>query len=531
MPLLDYGYNDIPFDYEKNPELVGLLRKYGVLKDQQPGMVPQAAPSGQATPAVPTAPVTPTAPSANIPAMADPVAGLLTAAAEKDKNKSQNKWALPLGLGLLNMGAGLMGPYIPATGQAPPYARGIQGLSQGVLTGAKLQEAQGSKELDRLHKMAQTITGLKAAYAQPERVKIGEKWYVKQANGKLLPEEGTSKKTEIDKLMEDLGISRDEAIQKQAELKAKGTAAGKPEKPEKTKTTIKEMLDPNNPTGPPKLFLLNSETGEVMKEVGTSKTGGEIDFSPEGIDMMSRNFILTGQVPGLGLGRVATQARMKIMNNAARIMANEGLTPTDIQANKSLMGAFKAEASRIQSQRGPMLAFADTADKNLDVALNLSSKVGRTGVPVLNRWLLAGRKSVAGDPDVAAFDAATRVAINEFAKVTSSATGGGVTSDAARKEIESMLHSAQTPEQFQAVVNTLRTDMKNRVSGYENSLNRVKQGIELLGQTKGGESTSSPRKTSGQPQPITTKNAQPIGKTPDGKTVYRGPDGKNYIAE
>ena len=77
-------------------------------------------------------------------------------------------------------------------------------------------------------------------------------------------------------------------------------------------------------------------------------------------------------------------------------------------------------------------------------------------------------------PAIQKFDAAVRTAINEYAKVTSSATGGSVTSDSARKEVESMLNSAQTPEQVTAVTKLLRQEMGNRKAGYNKQIEEVK---------------------------------------------------------
>ncbi len=216
--------------------------------------------------------------------------------------------------------------------------------------------------------------------------------------------------------------------------------------------------------------------------------GSELDLSPEAIDAMARRYALDGTMPGLGLGKAATQARSKVMNRVAEIMAQEGQTPQDLKSNQIINAGLRAELTRTMGQRGPMLAFAKTADKNLDLASSLSEKVGRMGSPVINRWILAGRSKGLGDPDVASFDAAVRVAINEFAKVTSSATGGGVTSDQARKDIEGILYSAQTPMQFKAVVATLKTDMDNRVKGYDYQINNIQESLKQVGKpgSRGG---------------------------------------------
>jgi hypothetical protein len=124
------------------------------------------------------------------------------------------------------------------------------------------------------------------------------------------------------------------------------------------------------------------------------------------------------------------------------------------------------------------MAFASNAEKNLKLAGQLSEKVGRSGNPALNRWILAGKRSIAGDVDVVRFDAALRTGINEFAKVTSSATGGSVTSDSARKEVEDMLNAAQTPAQVKGIIDLLvNKELQNRRTSYDEQIKTIKESI------------------------------------------------------
>jgi hypothetical protein len=192
-------------------------------------------------------------------------------------------------------------------------------------------------------------------------------------------------------------------------------------------------------------------------------------WTPGAIELAAQTYVQTGTLPPLGMGKAGVQARATILNRSAVIADSMG-GPEGQAARNALYKANAAELVKLQSQRGPVLAFEKTAEQNLSLAQELSNKVDRSGMPVFNRWNLSGRKAVQGDPEVAAFDAAVRVAINETAKVTSGASGGAVTSDAARHEIESMLNSAMTKAQFDSVVKVLRTDMSNRMKGYEEQI-------------------------------------------------------------
>lgn len=200
-------------------------------------------------------------------------------------------------------------------------------------------------------------------------------------------------------------------------------------------------------------------------------------FTPQAIELAANTYIQTGSLPPLGMGKSGVNVRGKILNRAAELAESMGGVEGQAARN-ALYKANAAELVKLQTQRGPVMAFEKTARENIKIAKDLSNKVDRTGVPVFNRWSLAGRKAVQGDPDVAAFDAAVRVSINEVAKVTSGSTGGAVTSDSARREIESMLNTAMTKPQFDAVVNVLERDMDSRIKGFDEQISMVTSALK-----------------------------------------------------
>lgn len=206
----------------------------------------------------------------------------------------------------------------------------------------------------------------------------------------------------------------------------------------------------------------------------TKQGGAGPEFTPDAIKAMGTRYGQTGELPPMGMGKKAAEARIQIINQWAKDLTNTGETP---EANAARQIAFKAstgELKQLQAQRGKVLAFARTAEKNLALAGELSEKIDRTGIPVVNRWLNAGRRAITGDVDLARFDAALRTAINEYAKVTSSATGGAVTSDTARKEVEDLLKAAMTKEQVRGVINLLvENELPNRIAGYEEQITTI----------------------------------------------------------
>lgn len=207
--------------------------------------------------------------------------------------------------------------------------------------------------------------------------------------------------------------------------------------------------------------------------------GGET-LSPQAIELAAQQYYTTGQLPAMGMGAKSTTAREKVMNRAGEIAASAGTTGADFVARTQFAKASQNELSALLRQRGLIMAFASTADQNLDAALELSKKVDRQGVPVINRWILAGRQSIQGDKDVTDFNIFNNRAVTEIARLTSSATGGGVSTDSARREAAQLLETAFTPEQYESAVKTLKQEVTFRRKGYEDQIKSVEQNVRRL---------------------------------------------------
>lgn len=208
----------------------------------------------------------------------------------------------------------------------------------------------------------------------------------------------------------------------------------------------------------------NGQWVEVGKGPRSSLAGSINEMSEDDLRTAAEMYVIRGQQPSLGFN---PQIRAKFWREVNKVMKEKDLTPEDVATGQAFYKANSQALGKLEGQKALILTFEKTAYKNAQLALDTSEKVDRTGSPAINRWLLAGKRSLAGDPAVAKFDLAVRTFINEYARVTNSATGGGVTSDAARKEIESALNSAQTKEQVKAVIEQAKQEMENRRVAYE----------------------------------------------------------------
>lgn len=202
-------------------------------------------------------------------------------------------------------------------------------------------------------------------------------------------------------------------------------------------------------------------------------------FSPDTIDQMAQRYRLDGTLPPAGMGASGNIVRAKILNRAAEMAKADGQSGEAERIRQSGYKANTQALGQLEKQRNLVLAFEKNALANADLALQQSEKVDRVGSPAIDRWIQAGKKEVLGDVEVAKLHTAIRTFVNEYAKVTTSVTGGGVTSDSARKEIDDLLRAAQTKEQVRGVIGLMKQEMKNREKSYEQQVSELKQSMKL----------------------------------------------------
>ncbi len=483
--------------------------------------LPQAAPA-QPTPAEPTQQrgflsrlfggddQTSVTQSPTVQGQSQDLLGLLS-----NQSNQKNKWMLPLSLGLMEMGAGMAGPYTPLK-DAPPWARAVKGLSSGILAGTTIQKQQA----DDLYKKIGSMVQLKKLLSEGTIKEIGGKKFIQQPDGKWtqIKDDAGGKGTTAERLASKAGISLEEATRRLAKAGAegKGDIEGKTQSFEQLaekslteklgrKPLASEILaeiqklkveqgkasregkdilyvdpyDPNKyvygPSGAPP----PGYEGYIPKELVGKKTPPP-PYTPGGALMGSKEWLQTGKLPsGFGVGA------QQVVENLA---AEAGISREDIGDIRSSYKALTTAQSAIQRQYGLIGSFINATELNLKLSERMSEAVQRYGSPVTNKWALWFRKNVAGevgespDKDVAAFDAVVRPTVNEYAKVTSSATGaGGVTSDASRKEISDILSTIFNKGQFKNISAALHEEMNNRNIGYNQKLDEVRGQIKQNG--------------------------------------------------
>lgn len=168
-----------------------------------------------------------------------------------------------------------------------------------------------------------------------------------------------------------------------------------------------------------------------------------------------------GNVPSFGMG--GGKQKAAIFNSMAGKAKAQGITGTDIATGSAAFKANSAALSQITKAQTAIGSFEQTASQNADVALGLMNKgAGPTGSPIIDRWVRAGGKSVAGDADVSKFDTALTTFVNEYAKVMSGGYGAAATSDTMQAHARELLNPNMSKEQIVGNIQVMKQDMANR---------------------------------------------------------------------
>lgn len=206
----------------------------------------------------------------------------------------------------------------------------------------------------------------------------------------------------------------------------------------------------------------------------------------DALDQAAGRYLLDGTLPpNLGRGAQGAANTSAILNKAASISRERGDSGEATRIGQLAAKANASALTDLSKRESQVAAFERTFVKNTELVEELSKKVDRSGVPLLNKWVNVGKRAVTGDPDLSAFDATVKGAVNEYTKIVSGSMGNVAMAEGEIKKIESLLNAAQTPAQVSEVIKYMKRETQNRMAGFK------EQKAELMRNfTPGATSTS-----------------------------------------
>jgi len=173
-------------------------------------------------------------------------------------------------------------------------------------------------------------------------------------------------------------------------------------------------------------------------------------------------------MPSMGYGKAGTAAKAAAINSLAERFKGAGISP-DAAVSQMMQGNTAISGLRsLQNVNAKIMGWEASASKQADIALGMSNQVGRTGVPIFNSWILAGRQGT-GSKEVAQFNNTVNTLAEEYARVMGG--GNSTATDSTRALAHTMLNSAMTQDQFAGVVAKMRQEMTARTQALQGAVN------------------------------------------------------------
>lgn len=169
-----------------------------------------------------------------------------------------------------------------------------------------------------------------------------------------------------------------------------------------------------------------------------------------------------------------TKTMGAIQRERIKAMREAGITSEDVVSGRAGFKADTTSLNKITPQYDAITAFEKTAIRNGKILIELADKVDVTGVPVLERWIRAGRKEIGGDPDVAKLHAQMNLYRAEAARILTQPNLSGVLTDTARKEMEEVMSNRASATQIRETVNLLERDFNNRKETLEEQISSIR---------------------------------------------------------
>ena len=216
--------------------------------------------------------------------------------------------------------------------------------------------------------------------------------------------------------------------------------------------------------------------------------GGAAGYSPAALEELAMKFNATGRLPGYTGAN--TPAAKAITNKAAELKPHQDLALQEARstANKAALTGQTKIYHQVTAQEGTARAIAENVIK-------IGDRLNGSNVPVFNRWQIAGRRAVAGDPDVTEFDAQIRILKTEAARIVTQFGNSGVLSDSARQEFDQFAPESITRAQLAGLKRTLDFDFNARSEALTGDIGNIESAIS------GGQGTPSPAGGAGKATP------------------------------
>ncbi len=208
-------------------------------------------------------------------------------------------------------------------------------------------------------------------------------------------------------------------------------------------------------------------------------------------------------IPGLGLGKTATEAKIQILKTIASNAQKLGLSASDVAQSINDKSAAAKTYQRVLTQGSLISAAENKVEQDFGLVKKLGSEIKQsdldTGIPLLQDWIRTGELAATNNPKLNNYLNVLTTTLTAYGRVVAGSTGAAGITKAANDEAQSLLRKGLSVSSVNDFIdNGAIPEMKNTISGYNSSLKNLDSAINMAGgrtsadgNAIGGTSTSS----------------------------------------
>lgn len=167
---------------------------------------------------------------------------------------------------------------------------------------------------------------------------------------------------------------------------------------------------------------------------------GVTHFTPDAVENAAFRYNMDGTLPPMGIGKAAAEAKTAILNRAAELAKEEGVSGPDQRAEHFKNKAIASSIQQQEKQLGAMGSFVKNLDMQIDKVDTLAKDLKTFDARILNVPLRAVRGKLAGNAQQAKYDMYLTEIESEIGKLATGATGSVAELSASAQEKWAKIH-------------------------------------------------------------------------------------------
>lgn len=190
---------------------------------------------------------------------------------------------------------------------------------------------------------------------------------------------------------------------------------------------------------------------------------------------------------GLARGKVGQQLIAAVKDRIPQMAKELGLTPQDVGSNKAKNVALTAALRDREKFVAAGSQFVENMKSQMTLVEGLIDKGTASGVPLLNKWIQAGRTQIAGDTDVTALDVAIRGLAREHQRIVTGVTSNAQLHVSAQETADKLANRDMTAAQIRKSIGVMREEADNALKAGRGEVKKLQDEMRSLGKGAGGD--------------------------------------------